>query len=447
MSLDCGTNSFCNNLLWVNFAENFIGRIENNANIIIDDTNYEKIFSELNKYIEIDDLILNTKDYDYLSNLINSAEQNPHKIYQIIFDEMLDLNKEYIRNKFHLIKEDKDFSLDLKKYSDIKSFIHKSFKDFFEESSLKIFNKFKINNIKFIDIFETGIESIKSFKKFNYNENDINEKITDFFERVNTYLSYDINNRADKIDIDKLFTLSFANENCSNSFLFDFDQSNNFNINLDHNECKICPKFSLMRFSHYPETLFPKGCHAAMVFSPEISKKLFLMLLDHTLANQDSVLKVSNVPVCVEKRLEILFEFLLDQNISNENEFKDFIENTEYQKIYSDFDNYFKKYINYDSKKIVYSFYKKHFFNENAKNFHILKNDNFIKNTIKDQKFIKNDVSSNNLQDLKNAINNTKVYINEVSGLADYEIGKTWLRTQDEILKMDKKEIFNINKN
>jgi hypothetical protein len=446
---------FCNNFLWVNFAENFLPKIERAVGQTIDDLNYREIFNgKLQDYgLKIDDFILNTEDYPYLSDVIENAKSNPEKMHQIIFDEMLDLNNRNLLKKFNLLipndlNENQvltEKNLDLTKYLQVKSAIHSSLKEFFDYSKHQIIDGLGVSNVDFVDIFDAGKEALKLFEKFNIEESDFEQRYKNFVTKMNDYLFLNTQMRMNKIDIDKIFGIVFSGENCVNNLFCDFDQTEKFNIKILDNDCESCPKFSLMRFSSHPETSFSTGCHAAFVYSPEISKKLFLMLLEHTLSNQNEMLEVSkNMPACVEKRFEILFEFLSDKKLSNNEKFEDFVSNTKYFDLYDEFDQYFKKYIKYSAQEIIKSFYSKHFFDENSAKFHLMQGlpENYLENLNLACKKVPKLFTSYEISGSKDCIYANNVLINEVTERANHEIGKTWIRNESELSLSPKKEIF-----
>jgi hypothetical protein len=326
--IDNQNNHYCNNYLWVSFAENFVPKIEKIINEELNSLNFREIFSNLKDFLKVEDIILNNKIYPYLSDVLENAALYPEKMHQIIYDEMIDLNNLELLEKFDLIfKNDLNtFELDLEKYIEFRDVVHDGFKNLFNEAKNQIIEYLHLNNVDFVDIIDAAKDCIKLFATFNLDSEDFEERLYEFGSKISEYLSLNTQSRMNKIDIDKMFAIVFSGENSKDTLFCDFDQKKNFNPDISNLDCDICPKFSIMRFEQHPEVIFTTGCHAALVFSPEASKKLFLMLLDHTLTNQLENLKnISPMPVCVEKRFEILFEYLSEQNINNSDEFNKFV--------------------------------------------------------------------------------------------------------------------------
>jgi len=422
------SNSYSNNFVWINFIENIIPKIEKQFNSDIDYTNYKKYFSNINN-LDISQIIVNTKEYPYLDNVIESAKNNPNKNYNIIYDEMIDLYKFDLLKKFNLFKNNNPESYDNKlfisedeinwnAYLDLKYNFHQSIHNYFNEKEIELQKMHGIKNIHFIDIANLSMDIINLFHYFNIDDIEIDSKLLDFENKILNYLNFDINSRANKIDIDKIFSLLLFNEENRNILLCDFDQKENFDLNIieNHNNCIDCPKFSLMGFTQHPKNSFSTGCHAALLYSPEVTKKLFLVLLDHTLSNPDAKLGVSESIVCIEKKFEILFEFLHDKDFNSNNELRDFLINTKYNDLYNDYDSYFKKYINYSRSEIMSNFFYRHFIDDYSRHFHITKNNIEYPSTKMEDDNLYNFIFSND-------------YIfNKVTASDNEENGKTWLR-------------------
>ena len=451
-------NSFCNNFFWVIFNENLIEKVEQAKGLTIDDQNYKEIFNHLSDCLKIDDVILNTEDYPYLSSVVKNAKLHNEKMHNIIYDDMLDINDFETLKKFNILNKESfnknpkkvtinDINID--KYLEIKKDIHLGIYKFFQEAK-DYMKEQDVKNVDFIDIFEVENDVLKLFIEFNENDPEVQNDAKNFQSRINNYLLLNNQSRMNKVDIGKLFSLVFSGDSCKNTLFADFDQVENFNINLCDNdqECAQYPKFSLMRFSGSAKSVFTTGCHAALVYSSELSKKLFLMLLDHTLSNQDKVLSVSpnSGPICVEKRFEILFEFLATKDFTSLNDFENYVKKTEYKEIYQEFDDFFQDYKDYNGHQIREGYYKNHFANKAAENFHIYLEE---KKLYGDDAYFctmpKNFEDIKNLLKLEDCIESQCILINEVSHRPDKEIGKTWLRDPKELSSMKKKDLFDFN--
>lgn len=396
-------NEYQNNFVWVILIDNLLNSIETKHQININNENYQQIFNNLNQYLSLEDIIVNTDDYPYLFNAINNSINHQEKNHQIIFEESLRYENKNFFNP--------DEKLDLNKYVEIKDNIHQGLKKFFIEQEQKICQALEENNqlcnFHFKDAQDIIHNGLNIFAKLNLDNNkNTPEQIIPLIQKFsNNLINFLYSDFPNHFKIDTLKILSFLDntENCNGFLMTDFDEPKNFNIQIDQNSPDL-PKFSLMKFKQSNQ--FSTGCHAGAIYMPQASQKLFVCLFDHTMNNLERVLDCTQTSVCVEKRFEIMFEYLVSKNFNNNQSFKNFIDNISYQELYNDFDNFYEKYLMYPCNDIMKNFYQSHG-SENAKYLHLSDKNNFP-------------------------------LINIVTETNDHNIGKTWQRTNEEMKKTSK---------
>jgi hypothetical protein len=321
---------------WTSRIDDIITKIHDlNHGIKVNHSNYREIFNNLNQYLKIDDVILNTKTHPFLNQAVRGAIALPDHEFKIIFSDLLkktDL-------KYHDLCDSENGC----KLGKIRKEIFNGLAKFFEKAdhdldaalteSIPNYN----HNLHFVNYEKVLEKSIEKFIELNSNEENSSELIDRFKHRIQEYknLQHKTHDLSFKFDIAKILSII----DCEQSVLIhDFDQEEYYDINISE-EYKNFPKSSLVKFDYKNGKPFvPFICAGGINYLPKALEKIYLVLFDHTIDNLNNY--YANGLVYSEVGLEILFEYINSKNFQTNDEIKNFFESKNYQDLYDEYDEF-----------------------------------------------------------------------------------------------------------
>lgn len=362
---------------WVSRAGDVIEKIEGlHDGLKVDYSNYRDIFMNLDKYVKIDDVILNTETHPFLENAIKGALDYQDKNFKIIFSDLL--SKKDLR-EYNLCDSENQCNIKQirKEISDgILKFFEKSGEnlDFALSESFSNYN----HNLKFVnykDIFE---KASKKFSEFNSRRENLSELESAFKKKIEKYINFEhiTHSMAFKLDLAKILSI-FDSE--KNVLVHDFDQGQYFDLEIS-DEYSNFPKFSLFKIDfHEGKPFVPFICAFGLNYLPKSLEKMYLVFFDHTMENLNNKFKnvhgfvyIGNL-IYTEIGLEILFEYISSKNFQTNDEIKNFFDLIDYHDLYKEYDEFYRNHIkkkSIDEYRFDFNYF--HFENTTIEKMHLI---------------------------------------------------------------------------
>jgi hypothetical protein len=364
---------------WTSRISDLITKIEDlNEGVKVNSSNYRDIFENLDKYLKIDDVILNTDIHPFLESAIKGAVNFPEHDFKIIFSDLL--TKKDLKS-YKLCDSENKCKLDqIRKeiFGGLSKFFEKVDHDF-DEALTKSLPEYN-HNLHFVNYEDVLDKAFVKFSEFNSSEENLEDLINSFKEKIEKYKTfkskipaYDI---AFKVDLGKVLGV-FDSE--KNIIAHDFDQGKYFEANIDEDYVDF-PKVSLVKFDYYPDKSYNALiCAFGINYFPKALEKMYLVLFEHIIDKsggdkfiglEDSL--KSNF-VYTETNLEILFEYIISKNFETNEEIKDFFEKITYQDLYDDFDEFYSAHIRKAPSEVyAKDFRDAHFFSGPLEKMHLM---------------------------------------------------------------------------
>jgi hypothetical protein len=423
-----------NNFVWIVKITDILSDIEKNNNIQINNENYLKILENLDKYIQIDDVIFNTNLHPFLFNFVKGAVENPQKEFNTIFSEILS-------------KEDLEkFGINSENFCQTKEEFHNGFAKFFKNSEEKIhkllhekFPDFN-ENLHFVDYKDLLTHLEKTFDKFNKDQENFDKLKARFSKRIEDFICEGCFDLSFKMDVLKPLIGAEAGkfkdeENQKNILFIDYDFEKLFNLEIKDQTSEF-PKFLIMNpslkedgssFPFYPNLI------GSLIYFPKSCEKLISMFFEHSLqtTDQNYPLQMQLYP---EKRFEIFFEYLTNKGFKSNEEMLNFLNSKTYQELYKEYDEYYQDFFKIKNLGEMYERYiKAHF---DFENYDINKVTNDFQNGCMESMNKKNPMHFID-QDGNVMKNWTSEIVKENKRLQS--IVSTWLISSDDVAKISQK--------
>jgi hypothetical protein len=368
---------YINCLAWVCRISDIIPKIQNlNSEIKIDHSNYKEIFSNLDGYIEIDNVILNTEQNPFLSNLCSGAVNFPEHKFDVFFADCL--TKDDVK-KFNLCREENN-DCDHKM---IRSEIFYGLSKFFEKAEFDLNHEIKKTftnnnyNLHFINLEEAQEKALANFQALvegESNKDDLIKRFESALEHYKNLENSSLNNQCKEqsmsYKVDLLKILGFISGENQDFLVQDFDRLEYSNLDISE-KSKNFPKFHLgeseEKFQKVQKKMFGSDqkinsfwIPEQIFYLPDVTKKLFCMLFEHCMFHLDDYIKIAKWGYGVGSRFEVLFEYLDSKSLKTNEDIENFIKNTSYNDMYDEFDRRCEEFKNRTIKKFNKVFEKTH---------------------------------------------------------------------------------------
>jgi hypothetical protein len=370
-------HEYDNYFSWVCRTNDVITKIEDlNHGLKIDYSNYRQVFNNLDQYLKIDDVILNTEVHPFLKQAIKGAIELPDHEFKIIFSDLLKKTDLKNHDLCDLENGCKLGKIREKIFNGLAKFFEKADRDLDAALTESIPNY--NHNLHFVNYENILDLVINKFTQFNSEKENFSELLDDFKYRIQEYknLQHKSHDMAFKLDLNKLISVFDSDKDV---IVHDFDQEKHFNLNISE-EYKNFPKFSLFKVDFKNGKPYVPLISAWTInYLPKSMEKLYLMFFDHTLDNLNNKFEkingfiYMNQLIYSEVSLEILFEYITSKNFKTNNEIKNFFNQIDYHDLYNEFDEFYKNHIKKKSiNEYTFDFNHSHFENIPIEKMHLI---------------------------------------------------------------------------